>query len=32
MEVFESPEARYAAAGVLWLLGVVAVVVRKLVA
>jgi len=32
IEIFESPEARYAAAAVLWVLGVVAIVVRKLVA
>jgi len=32
VEIFESPEARYAMAGVLWILGVLAIVVRKLVA
>ena len=32
IDIFESSEARYVAAGVLWLLGVVAIVARKLVA
>ena len=31
-EVFESTEARYVGAAVLWVVGVVAIVVRKLVA